>query len=82
VRFADYASGNKQGFVRMADPEAAAKAIKEISENKVKIGDNELQCSLVEGKEEELYWNNIINRPGGKRGRRKPTRKMNKKRRK
>jgi len=49
-------SSKESYILRFADPEAAKKALKALTEDKKQIRDKTLNASILEGEEEKTYW--------------------------
>jgi len=81
VTWVAFQTGDTEGLVRYTEPSMAQKALKTMTEDKTKVGGNVLTLKLLEGEEEETYWNGIWdimdaskkrkfdNAGGGRRGR-------------
>jgi len=61
VRYAEfYKPETKMANIRFCEPEATAAALAEVSEKKMIIGESVLEARLLEGEEEEKFWNEKI----------------------
>jgi len=71
VKYVELQNGSTEGFLRMEQPEEALKVVKLVAENQTPIGGKVPQLRILEGDEEETYWQKIKSSSSSRDGRKK-----------
>ena len=69
VAYVDYGNDDVEGLVRFTDPDAVQNLLDAYADGKRELLGKVPQLSLLEGEEEEKYWQSIIERSSAKKGR-------------
>jgi len=68
VKFVDFLTGSKEGYVRFVKAEFAAQAISTFTSSPPLIAGSPISVSLLEGEEEQHYWDEKVLKSSGQRG--------------
>jgi len=71
VKYIEFQLGSTEGYLRMDQPEEALKVVKLVAENQTPIGGKVPQLRILEGEEEETYWQKIKTSSKGRDGKKK-----------